>query len=509
MVRRPTRSAPALDEGAVASPAAAVPAAAARTSHLRRLAGETLIYGLGAAFSGLLNLLLLPLYAHAFSPADFGRVGLVTTLAALVSIFSSLALDNSAARWYWDTEDPVTRRQTIASWLWCQLAVSSGLAATLILLGGQFGSVLLGKGVGVSYLRLALVAVPATAVPAVTINWLRLQRRAVATTLYTLIWGVLTTGCVALLLLVAHLGPTGLFLGELIASCAMTLGGVLILREWANPLLLDRSLLRAMLRYSGPLIPSALAFWVVGVSDRFLVDIFRGVREVGIYQMSNTLAAAVALVTMGFQQAWGPFAFSLHRDDDAREMYADVFLGFVVIGCAAATAVSLLAPDVLRMIAATRYLSATSGVFPLALGNVMMGLTYIAGLGPSLLKKTGAVGAAITVAAVLNIVLNLALIPALGRAGAGYSTLIAESLVPVYLFRRSQQLYPVPYRFAIGAGVVTFAIAINGTVSHLQLTDEPVSVVVKLAALLLFVPLAGWLRIGRSLRGAPLSRAVA
>src|SRR5262249_50473433 len=150
-------------------------------------------------------------------------------------------------------------------------------------------------------------------------------------------------------------------------------------------------------------------------------DVFRSVEDVGIYQMSNTLAAAVALVTLGFQQAWGPFAFSLHREEGAPYVYADAFSAFVLVGCAAATPVSVLAPDVLRAMGASRYLAATTGVFPLALGNVMMGLTYIAGLGPSIVKKTGPIGAAITAAALINILLNLLLIPIFGRAGAGYA----------------------------------------------------------------------------------------
>jgi O-antigen/teichoic acid export membrane protein len=330
----------------------------------------------------------------------------------------------------------------------------------------------------------------------------------VATTVFTLVGGVLTTGIVALLLLVAHLGATGLFLGELIGSAVMTVVGLVAMGGWAHPRFFDRNLLVAMLRYSGPLIPSAVAFWVVGVSDRFLVEAFRSIKDVGLYQMSNTIAAAVALVTLGFQQAWGPFAFSLHRDEDAPLVYADAFLAFLVVGCATATAVSLLAQDALRAIGASRYMAAAPGVFPLALGNVMMGLTYIAGLGPSIAKKTGPIGAAITAAAVLNISLNLWLIPAFGRAGAGYSTLAAESLVPLYLFWRSQRLYPVPYRFSTGAAVLVFAVLTNLVISHAHIDSEPAAVLVKCAALLLFVPLALALGITRSFRGTAPSWAV-
>jgi O-antigen/teichoic acid export membrane protein len=475
---------------------------------LSRLASDTLVYGVGAAVNGLLGVLLLPLYAHVFAPADFGRLGLVTTSVSLVTVFAALALDNSAGRWFWSTDDTEDRKRSIASWFWCQLAVSGVLMAVFLAAAGPIARSLLGGADSALYLRLAVVTVPLATLPTVAINWYRLNRRPVATTLFSLGVAAFTTALTAILLLPAHLGLEGLFLAELVGAAAASVVAAFQLKDWIKPSLFSRARLTEMLRYSGPLIPSAVAFWVVGVSDRYLVNAFRNVSDVGLYQMSNTISAGVAVITLAFQQAWGPFAFSIHREKDSRPVYADAFLAYLWVGCLAATALSVLAPDVLTVLGASRYLGATSAVFPLAMGNVMMGLVYIAALGPGIVKKTGPIGMAITAAAVLNIGLNLVLIPWVGRDGAAYATLAAEALVPVYLFRRSQQLYPIPYRFAPGIALIGLAAAVNELLARWHPATTIESVGVKMLALLVFVPAAFWAGIVRPSQLLALARRV-
>src|SRR5438132_13862971 len=96
--------------------------------HLRQLGSETIVYGLSGVISRFLTIFLVPIYTRIFTPEDYGVMSLVTTTMALLSVFVGLALDNSAHRWYWGSEDVDDRKTTMASWAWCQIAFSSIVA---------------------------------------------------------------------------------------------------------------------------------------------------------------------------------------------------------------------------------------------------------------------------------------------------------------------------------------------------------------------------------------------
>ena len=115
--------------------------------------------------------------------------------------------------------------------------------------------------------------------------------------------------------------------------------------------------------------------------------------------------------------------------------------------------------------------------------------------GPSIARRTGPTGIAMVSAAVLNIILNFALVPTYGKTGSAVATLISQSLTPIYLFYRSQQLYPIPYRF--GAGVMLFGVTLLIICVGLLIDTERfvLDVVLKLALLSLFVPVFFFLKL--------------
>src|SRR5580698_8066780 len=112
---------------------------------------DTLVYGVGAAISGLLNVLLLPVYAHVFAPAAFGVIALVTSAMALLNSFVPLALDSGTARWYWDTEDERDRKQSVATWFWTQTIVSVTVTALIFLLADPLSDALVGSASAAKY----------------------------------------------------------------------------------------------------------------------------------------------------------------------------------------------------------------------------------------------------------------------------------------------------------------------------------------------------------------------
>jgi O-antigen/teichoic acid export membrane protein len=267
------------------------------------------------------------------------------------------------------------------------------------------------------------------------------------------------------------------------------------MRGWLHPRHFDWRRLGHMLRFALPLIPGALAFWIVNSSDRIFVQVYSTTSEVGLYQVGSYVASLVALVSLAFQQAWGAFAMSIHKQPEAKQVYAATFLAYWWLMCGMSTGLALLAPEALRILTTEQYAGASPVVGFLAFSYVMIGLVQIAAIGPTIARTTRPTGLAVVAAAVLNIVLNIALVPALGKTGSAIATLISQSIVPVYVFWRGQQLYPIPYRFGAALGIFGLAWLLIVLGGSLPASNPVLAFLVKLGMLGLFIPALFALRI--------------
>ncbi len=415
-------------------------------SQIKRLGSETLIYGISGTLSRLITIFLVPFYARAFPPSEYGYINIVNAMIALLSSFIVLGLDSASARWYYDTEDRDRRQRLMSSWFWCQMMVGVLIGAGLVLLARPLAAALLDDAARANIIMLAGLVALLSTFGKVLGNWLRYQRRAWTAMLFFTFSSLVVIGAIVLFVLVLRGGMTGLFAGQVVAGLLAAGIAVWLLRGWIAPGKVTLPLLREMLIYGLPLVPAALAGWVTMSADRFILKGFVPAAEIGLYGAASALASGMLLVTGAFQMAWPPFAFSISGQPGAKQVYRRVFSIYALAGCFLATAISLFAPLLLQVLTTPEYYPAFTAVPFLAFGYLAMGAMTITALGANLAKKSGPVGLSIFAGAVVNTALNFALIPVMGKEGAAVATFVAYAAVTAYLYRASQQLYPIPYR---------------------------------------------------------------
>ncbi len=74
------------------------------------------------------------------------------------------------------------------------------------------------------------------------------------------------------------------------------------------------ALMRLLARTSLPILPATLAAWVLTYGDRLLLPRSVAYQQIGIYDIANKLASALALLVELFKSAWGPLALSIQED---------------------------------------------------------------------------------------------------------------------------------------------------------------------------------------------------
>ncbi len=279
----------------------------------------------------------------------------------------------------------------------------------------------------------------------------------------------------------------GVYLSLFISSACFSLIAMVQIFPWLSIKLVHKKRLGEMLRFSLPMIPATMAYWVINSTDAYFLQYFKDKSEVGLFYVGSSLAAGLGLITGAFQQAWGPFALSIMKDPDAKETYANVFLVVGFIGGGVILCMFLFSDTILFILTTPQYFSASWVASILSINMVLISLTYIANIGATIVKNSLHYSVAIFIACIANVVFSLLIIPPYGKEGSAIATVLAQSIVPVYVFYKSQKLFPIDYRFGTVILMLIIAIVIGVLVRNLEMSSLLIGSGIRIAVLCLFV----------------------
>jgi O-antigen/teichoic acid export membrane protein len=216
---------------------------------------------------------------------------------------------------------------------------------------------------------------------------------------------------------------------------------------------------RSMLAFGGPLVLNFVSYWILQLSDRYLLGLFTSLAQVARYTVAYTLGSVMAALIIGpFTLAWPTTMFTIAKREDAPEVFRLVFRWFSLFLLLAAFGLSLAGIFLLTRLFPSTYYSAAPVIPLVATSLVFYGVFYIFAIGLNIKRKTWLIPLYTCVAAVLNVALNLVLIPHYGSIGAAISTLLAYVVLAMLAYIINQRVYPI--RFEIGRFSIALALGI-------------------------------------------------
>jgi O-antigen/teichoic acid export membrane protein len=466
--------------------------------HLKQLASDSLIYGLSGVIAKMIGIFLIPLYTRLFLPEDYGIINLINTSFFLIGLLVVCGLDSAVGRWFYDSQEEEDQKKTFAAYIWFQIVIAI-IFCCVIIISSLWISKFFFKDTRQSiYFVLPAISLVTNILPSVLINWYRLHRRPVATVIFTIAHTLTTIGLTVLFVIVFHWHITGVFAAITVSSTIYSIVVIFQLKNWLHFSWFTTKRLRVMLNFAIPMIPAAISYWLLNNTDSYFIAYFtKSTHEVGLFGIGAMVASGLGLFTGAFQQAWGPFAFSIINDAEAKKIYANVFLLYgYVIGLLAAL-LMLYAPEILMTFTTSDYYDSAWVAGILGYNLLFIGLSYIAIIGTTIVKSTRPYGYAMLYATILTILLNVILIPRFGKEGSALATVIAQVLVPVYLFYIGQKVYPIPYKFAHVAVVIITLLAIVVAVRFMTFDNLITQVLVKVVVTFSLIAATFFLNRGR------------
>ncbi|TML83986.1 MAG: hypothetical protein E6G08_18645 [Actinobacteria bacterium] len=439
---------------------------------LKRLARHSAIYGIGGLVSRVLAVLLLPLYTHYLSDADYGRIETLVAASTVLVIVLRMGISSAFFRFYFDSTDPERRTLVVRTSFWFTMAMATLGLVLGVLLAPQIADALNLGGHSANLVRAAAVGLWAQMNYEQLTSLFRVEERSVQFVFASLANILITVAATVILVVGFHKGPLGVLVGNFLGTLCVYVV-LLAYRRYQLGFQFDGRLLRAMNRFGMPLVPSALALWAINFIDRFFVGQFKGQAEVGVYSVAVRISSAVVFLLIAFRTAWPAFAYSIEDDREAKRTYAFVLTYLVVVACWASLALGALAPWIVDALTAPRFHRAHEAVALLAFAAAAYAGYTVLAIGSGRARRTQLNWVITGIAAAVNVGLNVALIPPYGMIGAAIAT--AASYVTLFagMVVYAQRVYPVAYQWR---RVLTAAAVAVGLTVAARATGAPLAV---------------------------------
>jgi O-antigen/teichoic acid export membrane protein len=415
---------------------------------LKSLMAQSATYGLGDVLTKSVAFLLIPVYTHFLSPADYGIVGVASSIAAVLGILYPLGLQSAAMRFYYDARDEAYRRDLMGTMAVAVLLF--GLALTLLLTATPLGPALFGALVKdipfrpyVTTLLWTALFANAAVIPLVIFRVREKPRPYVA---FTAGGFLLSTAAILYFVVARREGALGNLRGALIAAAVVALPYLFVTFRQAR-LTFRWRWFTAGLAYGLPLVPHLLAHWALTLSDRSILNQFVSLDQLGIYTLGYQVSIVLALVSQALNTAWMPFFYRLAGQGNARPRLSRFFTYYLGIMVFTALGLSLLGGDIIRIVAGPEYHEAARLVPVITLACLAQAFYYPAAFALFYQRKTRYLPFLTGFAAAMNIGLNVALIPAWGIDAAAWSKVAAYAALAAITFGAGQRIYSIPWEY--------------------------------------------------------------
>ena len=430
-------------------------------SGLKSLAKETAIYGVSSIVGRFLNYLLVPVYTIAL-PASSGGYGVVTNIyawVALMLVLLTCGMETGFFRFANKGQDDPMRGYSTTL-----LSVSIG-SVVFVVLGLLFLEPIAGwleYGEHPWYIGMMMIVVAMDAIQSIPFAYLRYKKRPIKFAALKLLFIFLNIALNLFYYVVLKGNDVGYaFLFNLVCTSVVMLCMIPELRGFTY--VLDRELLKRMLRYSLPLVILGVAGILNQVADKIIFpfvypDEAEATVQLGIYGAASKIAMIMAMFTQAFRFAYEPFVFGKSKEKDSREMYAQAMKFFIIFTLLAFLAVMFYL-DILRHIIGRDYWDGLRVVPIVMAAEIFMGIYFNLSFWYKLIDETRWGAYFSLTGCTILILMNIFLIPKYGYIACAWAGFTGYGVAMLLSYFVGQKKYPIQYDLkAIGMYVLLAAV---------------------------------------------------
>ncbi len=416
---------------------------------IKKLSGQTAIYGTGHILARLVTFLLLPLYTNIFTAEEYGVISLAYVFMGFMGVVLHYGLDVALMKQYVQTKSE--ERTAFFSSAYVSLVLTSLLFAIVVSLNqNALAPIILDS----AYPRLIVLIAwilfcdVLWSVPQLI---LRAEEKPTKYIALSLINVIATMALNLVFVLVLKMGIEGVLLSNLIVSGSLLIISLPIVLKRFSVKHVSGKYWRRLMTFGFPFLPAGIFSMLMEIADRYLLKWLTNMETVGLYSAGYKIGMLMMLAVMGFNMGWQPFFLKAGADQKivfARiTTYVLAILGFLWL------LLYIWVEDIVRIniggisFYGEAFWASTAIVPVIALGYWFHGVYILQVPGMYLQEKSKNLMAVRAMGAFTNIVLNFILIPEYGAMGAAWATCASFAAMAFLIFFMNLQSFPMDYEW--------------------------------------------------------------
>ncbi|SUJ13095.1 Polysaccharide biosynthesis protein [Sphingobacterium spiritivorum] len=407
-----------------------------------KLFSDTILYALGEVFPRIISLLLLPLFTAYLTPADYGILSYTSAFVMFLYVFSTLSLNSYVLRFYFEYETEIERKRLIGN-----VFVFVGLFNLLLL--GIFYFIL---PIVISffsiqvpwnpYFRLAIITNFLEVFTIIPMVIFRVRQQAVYFVMLSITRVVLQFALVYYFVVIKSIGLLGSYYGQLIPLCIyfFVSWGIILKNAIIN---VNMKQIKEGLKFSLPLLPGAVAYLIMSLSDRIILERHVSLSIIGVYNVAVTFSQSLNIAVQSGYRALEPEIFKRFNQigfSNFVKKSSDIFLTVVYI---LAIGLAIFSHDVFYLLTSKNFHSGSELVPYIVIGILFAAHNVIFSSLLSAEKDTKSIGLSTLVGGVISLSVNFILVPRIGVYASIIASAIAFLVMNCMLFAKIRTRYSI------------------------------------------------------------------
>ncbi len=423
--------------------------------NIKSLLSQASIYTFSNILSRSISLLLVPLYTKVLSPSDYGSVDILTVSCGLINLTIALEIHQAIARFYneWTLAD---QKKYISTAFIFTIVIYTLFSLFLIPFRINLSDFFLESNNKINIINETILVSWTSGVYYFTQSQLRWQLKAKNHAFVSIIFTVITTITTSILILYFHLGISGVLYGLIIGNLAGILLSIYFTRDlYIN--YFDFSRLFFLLKFSTPLVLSSVSVFISLYIDRILIKKMLSLNELGLFSIGYKFASIVGLLTTGINLAITPLIYKHYKDPTTKIKLQSIFLYYILFGSIIFVGITIFAETIILTFTTPNYIHAKN-VIPYLVLTSLLASMYNFTPGLFIANKTKIVTYINILVAIINLCLNIFLIPIFGIIGAAIASLIGYILAFFIYIYFNQKFYPMNFQYSKIFAIIIFSL---------------------------------------------------
>ena len=442
------------------------------------LAKNTVIVSIGKICTQLITFFLLPVYTAVLSNEEYGVVDLLNTLTSLLLPIATLQIEQGIFRYLLDCRENKEKQTTLITTVSKFILVQSAICILIFLCASPF--------IHNEYKYFLMANLLMGILSSISLQICRGLGDNKTYAVGSFITGALTVILNVIFIVTFKWGAYGMLIATAISNllCAIYVFVKKKIYKYIDIKQNDKKLLKDIIKYSVPLIPNMISWWIVSASDRTIISAVIGVAQNGIYSAANKFSGIFSTLYSVFNLTWTESASININSEDRDEFFSKIF-DFIVrfFGSLCLGTIAVM-PFVFEILVNEKFAESYYQIPILILGSVFNILVSFLGSVYVAKKLTKEIAKTSIIAAIINIVVNIALINQIGLYAASISTVIAYFAMFIYRWIDVKKYVSIKTNKALIAVLsVSFLVAIITYYLKMKI----ISIVVLLAVIIIAI----------------------